>query len=1124
MSKTVVSGAFKGDRAILSVEFGKDCRGIGDDAFNTCSSLESINDDNKIEYIGSNAFKETKLKSVKFDNLLNIGANAFYKCSDLTDVDMSNCEVISNGAFTDCTSLKNVNIPKASKLMDSTFEKCNNLTTVNIEQCNGVGNYTFRGCSNLENIDLNNCEYIGKEAFNGCEKIDKIKLSKCMKIGKYAFTECSNLNRVYINNPDGKFCSLIDKTPFCDSSGDSDGSDENNPVINENITFYFRAETYDSYINDEYWSRYIGHMVPMVDNNQIIYHTGNRSQIPITSEKNQINSNSYSKSYGLIEFKDKVEILDIKIDKYSKPKLESIDIPSECVSVEANTFEDCINLKDIEMSITLKKIGEYAFKNCKSFKEFTIQESIDELGEGAFAGCENIEQFKGRFVTYNGQAIVYNNTLICVLPKCNENSDTEGRIFITSDIDKNITKLGKSCFHGCMNMRRIDISSNIVSIGDNAFEGCVNLCEIHFKGNNPPAIGKDVFKDVRDDFKIFVPEEKINVYLEKWENSGYEKYVYPKPKDNEIIYFTSNSDTYIKKGNAPSRIEKNYFSLKDTSLIEKIILGDGIAEIGEKTFINFSNLEYIYLSDKITVMGEKCFYGCKKLKRIHIPFGDRTAASNGIVGVGGNVVVNGSVSGSSVNIGGTVSGGSQIGVYNYIQFGDEIFNGCISLKEFGSYHKGYVSKDNRCYIDKNGTLRFFAQSGLTEYSVPNNVIKINKSVFKGCTSLTSINIDNAKTILSNAFEGCKSLTSIKLNDEIEKIYPNTFSGCSSLQSVIIENPKLKEINENAFKGCEQLETLSIPDTLESIGQSAFEGCTNFGKEISLSSSIESIGSSCFKSSGITKLTIDGNCGLTVLPNDAFSNCEDLINVDIMNSNISSIKDNVFSGCYSITEVVLPKSLKEIGDLSFVTGNTLTKIVVPVELSEPPKFTKNGITNTESNPFGDSSYTGKIRIPASIIKNYYISADFGNLSSTHWNKYKSRFEVSDFENIKLENCIEGVLCIRNNTSYIVFGHGIPGNWKNAYVTFEVYGTNGIITSQISQSTTWAFTLTQDMVGNKTIEKNVEISPDWSLGGTIDNQTPAKYIKIKEVTGENNNKIDCTNGEQIVVKYSFTAKPL
>lgn len=1100
MSKTVVSGAFKGDRAILSVEFGKDCRGIGDDAFNECSSLNEINDDNNIETIGSNAFKRTKLKSVKFDNLYSIGSGAFCECSDITSVEIPNCIYV----------------------YDNAFENCIELTTAEIKQCEYIGNYAFRGCYNLKNIDLNNCGNIGNVTFKGCEKIDEIRLSKCREIGAFAFSECSNLNRVYIDNPNEIFCRLIDPTPFCTLDA------ENKPVIvNDNITFYFRAEVYDRYLNNSNWSYYEDYMTPMVGNNQIIYKTINNKRITITSEKNpRYEIYDYSTSFGLIDFANKVEVLDINIDNVYKSRLSSIDIPSECISIDSNVFAGCKNLSHIELSRTLEKIGDYVFKDCEAFEKFTIPESITELGEGVFAGCKNISQFNGKFVTYNGQAIVYNNTLICVLPKCNENSDTEGRIFITSDIDKNITKLGKSCFHGCVNMRRIDISSNIVSIGDNAFEGCVNLCEIHFKGNNPPAIGKDVFKGVRDDFKIFVPEEKINVYLEKWENSGYEKYVYPKPKDNEIIYFTSNSDTYIKKGNAPSRIEKNYFTLKDISLIEKIILGDGITEIGENTFSNFSNLEYIYLSDKITVMGEKCFYGCKKLKRIHIPFGDRTAVSNGIVGVGGNVVVNGSVSGSSVNIGGAVSNGSQIGVYNYIQFGDEIFNGCISLKEFGSYHKGYVSKDNRCYIDKNGTLRFFAQSGLTEYSVPNNVIKINKSVFKGCTSLTNINIDNVKTILSNAFEGCKSLTSIKLNDEIEKIYPNTFAGCSSLQSVTIENPKLKEINENAFKGCEQLETLSIPDTLESIGQSAFEGCTNFDKEISLSSSIESIGSSCFKSSGITKLTIDGNCGLTVLPNDAFSNCEDLINVDIMNSNISSIKDNVFSGCSKITEVLLPKYLIQIGDLSFATGNTLTKIVVPVELSEPPKFTKNGITNTESNPFGDSSYTGKIRIPASIIKNYYISADFGNLSSTHWNKYKSRFEVSDFENIKLENCIEGVLCIRNNTSYIVFGHGIPVNWKNAYVTFEVYDQNdNIITNQINQSTTWSFTLTQDMVGNKSIEKSVEILPkDWSLGGTINNQMPAKYIKIKEVTDENNNKIDCINGEEIAVKYNFTPKPL
>jgi hypothetical protein len=322
---------------------------------------------------------------------------------------------------------------------------------------------------------------------------------------------------------------------FCEHDGD-------NCSINSNITFFFRADAIESYKEDEYWSHYIDNMIMMVDDKQIIYTTNNNSIIEVGEDiADQIVKNEYYTNYGLIEFKDKITSLNQKIFKGSTT-LTSIDIPSGCKSIGKNEFEGCVNLNNISLSNTLNRIDDYAFKNCESFTSFTIPQSVTTLGEGIFAGCKQIEKFEGKFTAYDGKAIVYNDTLICVLP------NTKNKIFIISDIEKNVESIGKSCFHGCENITFIDIPSNIISIGDNAFEKCKDLCEVHFNGVILPELGENVFQHLisnEKDFKIFVPEESDrykNDYLD------FSKYIYPIPPDYEVFVVSDGGSIDAENG------------------------------------------------------------------------------------------------------------------------------------------------------------------------------------------------------------------------------------------------------------------------------------------------------------------------------------------------------------------------------------------------------------------------------------------------------------------------------------------------------------------------------------------------------------------------------------------------
>ena len=502
--KGIDKGAFANEATIASVVFGKQCYFVGENAFEKCTSLIEINDDNVIETINSNAFEScTNLKNINFDKCEEIGKEAFANCNNLTSINIPNCRIISSDAFADCSNLKNIN-----------FDKCEE-----------IGKRAFKNCTGLNNeIYLKQCKKIDRYAFSGCNNIPQVTLDVCEKIYPYAFADCSNLTKVYINNPPNIFCKLMDNPHgFCSTS--------NCPP--NNITFYFKADSYDNYRNDDNWKHYLNYMVVKPNNNEIIYKTNDGNAIEISdSIINQmgIKSNEYFTSYGLITFNDKIVSLNNEIFK-EKKTLTSVEIPSECETIEKNAFENCENLIDIKLS-NVKNIEEYAFKNCKAFTSFEIPSTIEQLGEGIFAGCENIEKFEGKCTSYNGKVVIYNSTLICVIPK--DDSDTEGRIYDINEFGTKVTKLGKSCFHGCVNTKRVDIPNTVTHIGSNAFDGCNNLCEVHFEGDEPPTLGSDVFKDVREDFKIFVPENSLENYNNKWSDGNFNN-IYPKAENDSKI-------------------------------------------------------------------------------------------------------------------------------------------------------------------------------------------------------------------------------------------------------------------------------------------------------------------------------------------------------------------------------------------------------------------------------------------------------------------------------------------------------------------------------------------------------------------------------------------------------------
>ena len=188
-----------------------------------------------------------------------------------------------------------------------------------------------------------------------------------------------------------------------------------------------------------------------------------------------------------------------------------------------------------------------------------------------------------------------------------------------------------------------------------------------------------------------------------------------------------------------------------------------------------------------------------------------------------------------------------------------------------------------------------------------SVTSIGNYAFRGCSSLTSVEIGNSVTSIGDyAFRECSNLISVEIPNSVTSIGSSAFEYCSSLTSVELPN-SVPSIGERTFYGCLSLTSVEIGNSVTSIGNEAFSGCSRL-TSVELPNSVTSIGANAF-------------CG-----------CSSLTSVEIPNS-VTSIGYGAFDCCYGLTSVEIGNSVTSIGSWAFSWSVNLKKLISYAEV--PP---------------------------------------------------------------------------------------------------------------------------------------------------------------------------------------------
>ena len=231
--------------------------------------------------------------------------------------------------------------------------------------------------------------------------------------------------------------------------------------------------------------------------------------------------------------------------------------------------------------------------------------------------------------------------------------------------------------------------------------------------------------------------------------------------------------------------------------VSKVIVGEGIKNIGAGAFDTGTELNNVILPNSITSIGKGAFTGCTSLVSITIP--------SSVTSIGEEAFLCSSL--TSITIPDSVT-----------SIGDSAFNQCTSLAS--------ITIPNSVTSIGVGTFRLC--SSLTSITIPNTVTSIGVVAFQQCYSLASITIPNSVTSIgSSAFNQCTSLASITIPSSVTSIEMGAFSTCTSLAKVkVLSADATIGTTIKAFSGLAPNSKIYVlNDTMKTRVEAALKGST-----------------------------------------------------------------------------------------------------------------------------------------------------------------------------------------------------------------------------------------------------------------------------------------------------------
>lgn len=358
--------------------------------------------------------------------------------------------------------------------------------------------------------------------------------------------------------------------------------------------------------------------------------------------------------------------------------------------------------------------------------------------------------------------------------------------------------------------------------------------------------------------------------------------------------------------------------------------GKPVTEIGKYAFA-YVNAKELIIPDSVTRILEGAFYNCKSLEKVTLGSGIEFSGFKSFYGCN-NVTY--------VNYLGTIDS------WLNIQFSEDKLSWDKNIQAYRP-HLG-IRFSNPVYFARDLHIR---GELLTEVTIPEGVETIKKCAFMRCKSLTKVTLsDSVKRIECRAFDICSGLTEIDLKN-VEYIDYYAITGCWGLTTITIP-ASVKVIlgsgkDSAAFHVAQKLvEVYNLSDLPIVAGQSGYGDVALYADNVynskqtvnikedkdgllwytkkDYSNYIYLIGYNGSKKEISVPLTYEGR--RVAIKDCAFAG-NTVIEKVTLAEGFTSIPERAFAYCSALKEVVLPSTMKQVGEKAFYYSG-ISELVLP----------------------------------------------------------------------------------------------------------------------------------------------------------------------------------------------------
>jgi len=379
----------------------------------------------------------------------------------------------------------------------------------------------------------------------------------------------------------------------------------------------------------------------------------------------------------------------------------------------------------------------------------------------------------GHSVTWYEDSLVYCGTIN--IPE----------VVVYNDTAYTVTRIGKSAFYHCAQLKKVSIPSTVTAIRGNAFAYCYQLTDIGELPEGLDSIFYDAFCYTPiETFKIpanlsyihgsalFRCSELKSITVAE-ENKNFvvrDNVLFSKDLETLVLYPYSLTD---EKYTVPATVKKIGVDAFAGNRLKDITMTN-VDTISEEAFRASELLEYIELPNTVTYLGSTCFAWCYSLKEIKL---SESLKYIGNFAFGSDSLL------TSITIPASVE---------YISY--YAFRYCSSLEAIN------VNSGNEYYSD-NGEAVLYTKN--EEYLVLYPPAKQDKTY-----SVAS----NCKTIGTSSFRYANSLESVILPEGLDSIGRWAFMNCSSIKQLDLPASLSYFADGSVFYKCASLATVTLPES------------------------------------------------------------------------------------------------------------------------------------------------------------------------------------------------------------------------------------------------------------------------------------------------------------------------